>query len=212
MAPGILGKKIGMTQVFRDDGRIVPVTALQAGPCVVVSRKTSEKDGYEALQVGLVEFINENRVNLPMRGHFAKSNVAPCRFLRELLLEGSEEEEEWKTGDRILAGDFSVAERVDVIGTSKGRGFAGTIKRHNFRRGPESHGSMSHRAPGSIGQSSYPSRVIKGLRMPGQMGKQRVTVKNLEIIEVQADENVLLVKGAVPGPNGGYIIVRRIAN
>ena len=200
-----------MTQVFRDDGRIVPVTALQAGPCVVVSRKTSEKDGYEALQVGLVEFINENRVNLPMRGHFAKSNVAPCRFLRELLLEGSEEEE-WKTGDRILAGDFSVAERVDVIGTSKGRGFAGTIKRHNFRRGPESHGSMSHRAPGSIGQSSYPSRVIKGLRMPGQMGKQRVTVKNLEIIEVQADENVLLVKGAVPGPNGGYIIVRRIAN
>ncbi len=200
-----------MTQVFRDDGRIVPVTALQAGPCVVVSRKTSEKDGYEALQVGLVEFINENRVNLPMRGHFAKSNVAPCRFLRELLLEGSEQEE-WKTGDRILAGDFSVAERVDVIGTSKGRGFAGTIKRHNFRRGPESHGSMSHRAPGSIGQSSYPSRVIKGLRMPGQMGKQRVTVKNLEIIEVQADENVLLVKGAVPGPNGGYIIVRRIAN
>ncbi len=200
-----------MTQVFRDDGRIVPVTALQAGPCVVVSRKTSEKDGYEALQVGLVEFINEKRVNLPMRGHFAKSNVAPCRFLRELLLEGSEEEE-WKTGDRILAGDFSVAERVDVIGTSKGRGFAGTIKRHNFRRGPESHGSMSHRAPGSIGQSSYPSRVIKGLRMPGQMGKQRVTVKNLEIIEVQADENVLLVKGAVPGPNGGYIIVRRIAN
>ena len=211
MAPGILGKKIGMTQVFRDDGRIVAVTALQAGPCVVVSRKTSEKDGYEALQVGLVEFINEKRVNLPMRGHFAKSNVAPCRFLRELLLEGSEEEE-WKTGDRILAGDFSVAERVDVIGTSKGRGFAGTIKRHNFRRGPESHGSMSHRAPGSIGQSSYPSRVIKGLRMPGQMGKQRVTVKNLEIIEVQADENVLLVKGAVPGPNGGYIIVRRIAN
>lgn len=211
MAPGILGKKIGMTQVFRDDGRVVPVTALQAGPCVVVSRKTSEKDGYEALQVGLVEFINEKRVNLPMRGHFAKSNVAPCRFLRELLLEGSEEEE-WKTGDRILAGDFSVAERVDVIGTSKGRGFAGTIKRHNFRRGPESHGSMSHRAPGSIGQSSYPSRVIKGVRMPGQMGKQRVTVKNLEIIEVQADENVLLVKGAVPGPNGGYIIVRRIAN
>lgn len=211
MAPGILGKKIGMTQVFRDDGRVVPVTALQAGPCVVVSRKTSEQDGYEALQVGLVEFINENRVNRPMRGHFAKSDVAPCRFLRELLLEGSEEEE-WKTGDRILAGDFSVAERVDVIGTSKGRGFAGTIKRHNFRRGPESHGSMSHRAPGSIGQSSYPSRVIKGLRMPGQMGKQRVTVKNLEIIEVQAAENVLLVKGAVPGPNGGYIIVRRIAN
>ena len=211
MAPGILGKKIGMTQVFRDDGRVVPVTALQAGPCVVVSRKTSVRDGYEALQVGLVEFINEKRVNRPMRGHFAKSDVAPCRFLRELLL-GEIEDQEWKAGDRILAGDFNVAERVDVIGTSKGRGFAGTIKRHNFSRGPESHGSMSHRAPGSIGQSSYPSRVIKGMRMPGQMGNRRVTVKNLEIVEVQADDNVLLVKGAVPGPNGGYIIVRRIAN
>lgn len=211
MAPGILGKKIGMTQVFRDDGRVVPVTALQAGPCVVVSRKTSVQDGYEALQVGLVEFIKEKRVNRPMRGHFAKSDVAPCRFLRELLLEEMGEQE-WKAGDRILAGDFNVAERVDVIGTSKGRGFAGTIKRHNFSRGPESHGSMSHRQPGSIGQSSYPSRVIKGMRMPGQMGNRRVTVKNLEIVEVQADDNVLLVKGAVPGPNGGYIIVRRIAN
>ncbi len=211
MAPGILGKKIGMTQVFRDDGRVVPVTALQAGPCVVVSRKTSVQDGYEALQVGLVEFVNEKRVNRPMRGHFAKSDVAPCRFLRALLLQEIEDQE-WKAGDRILAGDFNVAERVDVIGTSKGRGFAGTIKRHNFSRGPESHGSMSHRAPGSIGQSSYPSRVIKGMRMPGQMGNRRVTVKNLEIVEVQADDNVLLVKGAVPGPNGGYIIVRRIAN
>jgi len=211
MAPGILGKKIGMTQIFRDDGRVVPVTALQAGPCVVVSRKTSEQDGYEALQVGLVEFVKESRINKPMRGHFAKGGVAPCRFLRELLL-GETEEQEWKAGDRILAGDFSVAERVDVIGTSKGRGFAGTIKRHNFNRGPESHGSMSVRAPGSIGSSSYPSRVFKGMRMAGQMGNQRVTVKNLEIVEVQADENVLLVKGAVPGPNGGYIIVRRIAN
>ncbi len=211
MAPGILGKKIGMTQIFRDDGRVVPVTALQAGPCVVVSRKTSEQDGYEALQMGLVEFLKESRFNRPMRGHFAKSDIAPCRFLRELLL-AEIEGQEWKRGDRILAGDFEVAERVDVIGTSKGRGFAGTVKRHNFAIGPTSHGSMSKRAPGSIGQSSYPSRVIKGMRMPGHMGNARVTAKNLEIVEVQADENVLLVKGAVPGPNGGYVIVRRIVS
>ena len=211
MAPGILGKKIGMTQIFREDGRVVPVTALQAGPCVVVSRKTSERDGYEALQVGLVEFLKESRFNRPTLGVFAKSDIAPCRFLRELLLAGIEEQE-WKPGDRILAGDFEVAERVDVIGTSKGRGFAGTVKRHNFSIGPMSHGSMSKRAPGSIGQSSYPSRVIKGMRMPGHMGHSRVTVRNLEIVEVQADENVLLVKGAVPGPNGGYVIVRRIVS
>jgi large subunit ribosomal protein L3 len=211
MAPGILGKKIGMTQIFREDGRVVPVTALQAGPCVVVSRKTSGHDGYEALQVGLVEFLKESRFNRPMRGHFAKSDIAPCRFLRELLL-AEIEDQEWKPGDRILAGDFEVAERVDVIGTSKGRGFAGTIKRHNFSRGPMSHGSMSKRAPGSIGSSSYPSRVYKGMRMSGHMGHQRVTARNLEIVEVQADDNVLLVKGAVPGPNGGYVIVRRIVS
>jgi large subunit ribosomal protein L3 len=211
MAPGILGKKIGMTQIFREDGRVVPVTALQAGPCVVVSRKTSGNDGYEALQVGLVEFLKESRFNRPMRGHFAKSDIAPCRFLRELLL-AEIEDQEWKAGDRILAGDFEVAERVDVIGTSKGRGFAGTIKRHNFSRGPMSHGSMSKRAPGSIGSSSYPSRVYKGMRMSGHMGHQRVTARNLEIVEVQADDNVLLVKGAVPGPNGGYVIVRRIVS
>ncbi|MDA1313597.1 MAG: 50S ribosomal protein L3 [Acidobacteria bacterium] len=211
MTPGILGKKIGMTQIFREDGRVVPVTALQAGPCVVVSRKTSGNDGYEALQVGLVEFLKESRFNRPMRGHFAKSDVAPCRFLRELLLDEIEEQE-WKAGDRILAADFEVAERVDVIGTSKGRGFAGTIKRHNFSRGPMSHGSMSKRAPGSIGSSSYPSRVYKGMRMSGHMGHQRVTARNLEIVEVQADDNVLLVKGAVPGPNGGYVIVRRIVS
>ncbi len=211
MAPGILGKKIGMTQIFREDGRVVPVTALQAGPCVVVSRKTSGHDGYEALQVGLVEFLKESRFNRPMRGHFAKSDIAPCRFLRELLL-AEIEDQEWKAGDRILAGDFEVAERVDVIGTSKGRGFAGTIKRHNFSRGPMSHGSMSKRAPGSIGSSSYPSRVYKGMRMSGHMGHQRVTARNLEIVEVQADDNVLLVKGAVPGPNGGYVIVRRIVS
>lgn len=206
MAPGILGKKIGMTQIFLQDGKVVPVTVLQAGPCVVVRRRTAAKDGYEAVQLGLVEFVKEKRVNRPMRGYFKKADVAPCRFLREIHLRG---DEELKAGDRILAGDFQVSEKVDVIGHSKGRGFAGLVKRHNFRGGPDSHGSMSHRAPGSIGSSSYPSRVFKGIRMAGRMGNSRVTAKNLEIVEVNADDNVILVKGAVPGPNGGYVIVRR---
>ncbi len=197
-----------MTQVFRPDGQVVPVTVLQAGPCVIVSRKTAARDGYEAVQLGLVEFIKESRINRPMQGHFKKADVPPCRFLRELALDASGEEE-WKPGDRVLAADFEASERVDVIGTSKGRGFAGVIKRHGFALGPESHGSMSHREPGSIGQSSYPSRVFKGTRLPGRMGGGRVTARNLEIVEVNAEDNVILVKGAVPGPNGGYVIVRR---
>jgi len=195
-----------MTQIFRPDGTVVPVTALQAGPCVVVQRKTADKDGYEAVQLGLVEFVKEKRVNRPMTGHFKKRDVAPCRFLRELRLSGGEE---IKQGDRVLAGEFGVSERVDVIGKSKGRGFTGVVKRHNFRGGPDTHGSMSHRAPGSIGQSSYPSRVLKGMRMAGRMGNARVTARNLEIVEVNADDNVILVRGAVPGPAGGYVIVQR---
>lgn len=208
MAPGILGKKIGMTQVFRPDGQVVPVTALQAGPCVVVSRKTVAKDGYEAIQLGLVEFIKESRVNKPTQGHLKKADAPPCRFLRELAVDAGGDDA-LKPGDRVLAGDFEATEKVDVVGTSKGRGFAGVIKRHNFSRGPETHGSMSHREPGSIGQSSYPSRVLKGTRLPGRMGGARVTARNLEIVEVNADDNVILVKGAVPGPNGAYVIVRR---
>ena len=208
MAPGILGKKIGMTQIFQPDGRVVPVTVLRAGPCVVVSRKTAGRDGYEAVQLGLVEFMKESRVNRPMAGHFKKADAPPCRYLKELRLTGGDGEE-LQPGDRILAGDFEPAEIVDVIGTSKGRGFAGVIKRHKFSLGPATHGSMSHREPGSIGQSSYPSRVFKGMRMAGQMGHRRVTARNLEIVEVNADDNVILVRGAVPGPNGGYVIVRR---
>lgn len=206
MAPGILGKKIGMTQVFRPDGTVMPVTVLQAGPCVVVQRKTAGKDGYEAVQLGLVEFIKEKRVNRPMTGHFKKRDLPLCRFLREFKLDGGEE---IKTGDRVLAAEFEVSEKVDVIGNSKGRGFAGVVKRHHFRGGSDTHGSMCHRAPGSIGSSSYPSRVFKGMRMGGRMGNARVTARNLEIVEINADDNVMLVKGAVPGPNGSYVIVRR---
>ncbi len=208
MAPGILGKKIGMTQVFRDDGRVVPVTVLKVGPCVVVQRKTAAREGYDAVQLALVEFVKPSRMNRPMTGHFKKAGVEPARFVRELRIRNGESAG-LKATDRVLAEEFKPAERVDVIGVSKGRGFAGLVKRHHFRGGPDTHGSMSHRAPGSIGASSFPSRVVKGMRMAGHMGHARVTVRNLEVVEVNADENLLLVKGAVPGPNGGYVVVRR---
>ncbi len=208
MSPGILGKKVGMTQIFQPDGRVVPVTVLKVGPCVVVQRKSSATDGYDSVQLGLVEFVKPARVNRPSAGHYKKGGVEPGKFLRELKVRGNLGGD-LKAADRVLAEEFRPAEKVDVIGVSKGRGFAGVVKRHHFRGGPSTHGSMSHRAPGSIGSSSYPSRVFKGMRMAGHMGNARVTVRNLEVIEVHADENLLLVKGAVPGPNGGYVVVRR---
>ena len=198
-----------MTQVFQPDGQVVPVTALKVGPCVVVQRKTLAKDGYDAVQLGLVEFVKPNRVKRPMAGHFKKADVEPARFLRELRVGSSSTESDLKPGDRVLAEEFKVAEKVDVIGHSKGRGFQGVVKRHGFSGGPATHGSMSHKVPGSIGQSSYPSRVFKGTRLPGRMGNSRVTARNLEIVEVNVDDNVILVKGAVPGPSGGYVVVRR---
>jgi len=208
MAPGILGKKIGMTQVFDEEGRVSPVTVVQAGPCVVVQRKTSEKDGYDAVQLGLVEFVRPKTVNKPRAGHYKKAGVELGRFLRELHVDGAKGGD-LKAGDRVLAGDFKIREKIDVIGTSKGRGFQGVIKRHGFAGGPSGHGSMSHRVPGSIGQSSYPSRVLKGTRMGGRHGGKQITTVGLEIVEVHADDNVLLVRGAVPGPNGGYVVLRR---
>jgi large subunit ribosomal protein L3 len=208
MAPGILGKKVGMTQVYRPDGRVVPVTVLKVGPCVVVQRKLAATDGYDAVQLGLVEFVKPARINRPLTGHFKKAGVEGVKFLRELRLKGGNAAD-FKAADRVLAEEFRPAEKVDVIGVSKGRGFAGVIRRHHFRGGAASHGSMFHRAPGSIGSSSYPSRVFKGMRMAGHMGHERVTVRNLEVVEVHAEENLILVKGAVPGPNGGYVVVRR---
>jgi len=207
MSPGILGKKIGMTQVFRPDGQVVPVTLLKAGPCVVVQRKNPVVDGYSAVQLGLLEFVKPRRINRPATGHLKRAGVEGVKFLRELKLRPGDDD--LKTGDRVLVDQFKPAEKVDVIGVSKGRGFAGLVKRHHFRGGDASHGSMHHRAPGSIGASSYPSRVFPGLRMAGHMGVDRVTVRNLEIIDVDVEENVLVVKGAVPGPNGGYVVVRR---
>lgn len=206
MGPGILGKKIGMTQVFRPDGQVVPVTLLKAGPCVVVQRKTPTVDGYDAVQLGLVEFAKASRTTKPAAGHLKKAGAEGVKFVREVKLNGGSGD--LKAGDRILVDQFKPADKVDVIGVSKGRGFGSLVKRHHFRGGPDTHGSMFHRAPGSIGASSFPSRVFPGTRMAGQLGTQRVTVRNLEVVQVDAEDNVLMVKGAVPGPNGGYVVVR----
>jgi len=207
MAPGILGKKIGMTQIFRADGQVVPVTLLKAGPCVVVQRKTPTTDGYDAVQLGLMEFAKASRATKPFAGHLKKASAEGVKFLREMRLRPGDDD--LKLGDRILVDQFKPTDKVDVIGVSKGRGFTGLVKRHHFRGGPKSHGSMFHRAPGSIGASSFPSRVFPGTRMAGHTGTQQVTIRNLEIVDVDAEDNVLMVKGAVPGPNGGYVLVRR---
>ena len=184
------------------------VTVIEVGPCVVVQRKTVARDGYEAVQLGLVEFVKEKRVGKPMLGHFKKAGVPPVRFLREVSLSG---DDDVKQGDRIQADIFNSSDRVHVTGTSKGRGFAGVIKRHGFSGGQSTHGSMFHRAPGSIGQSAYPSRVFKGTRMPGHMGAARVTTRGLRVHRVDEEKNLILVRGAVPGPNGGYVVVQRVS-
>src|SRR5450432_4267778 len=207
MSPGILGKKIGMTQVFRPDGQVAPVTLIKAGPCMVVQRKTPATDGYDAVQLGLLEFVKPARINKPLTGHLKKAGVEGAKFIREFRLNGGSGD--LKMGDKVLVDQFKPNDKVDVVGISKGRGFAGVVKRHHFRGGEGSHGSMFHRAPGSIGASSFPSRVVPGMRMGGQMGNARVTVRNLEVIDIRSEENVLVVKGAVPGPNGGYVYVRR---
>jgi large subunit ribosomal protein L3 len=207
MSPGILGKKIGMTQMFRPDGQAVPVTLLKAGPCMVTQRKTPTTDGYDAVQLGLVEFVKPQRINKARGGHLKKAGVEGAKFLREFTLRSGDDD--FKPGDQVLVDQFKPKDKVDVIGISKGKGFAGVVKRHHFRGGEGSHGSMFHRAPGSIGASSFPSRVVPGMRMGGHMGHERVTVRNLEVVEVVTEDNVLVVKGAVPGPNGGYVLVRR---
>ena len=207
MSPGILGKKIGMSQVFRPDGQAVPVTLLKAGPCMVVQRKTPTTDGYDAVQLGLVEFVKPQRINKPTAGRLKKAGVEGAKFMREFRLHAGDDD--LKAGDQVLVDQFKPKDKVDVIGVSKGRGFASVIKRHHFRGGPGGHGSMFGRAPGSIGASSFPSRVFPGTRMAGHSGDQQVTIRNLEVVDVVAEDNVLVIKGAVPGPNGGYVLVRR---
>ena len=204
---GILGIKLGMAQVFTDDGQAVGCTVLQAGPCVVVQRRTKEKDGYDAAQLGLVEFIKPQRVTKPMAGHFKKADVAPMRRLGEVRIEDSADET--KIGDRVLVDRFTPGEIVDVTGVSKGKGFAGGVKRWHYRGGDATHGSMFHRAPGGIGGSSFPSRVWKNQHFPGHLGHARVTTKNLKVVKVDADENLLLVGGSVPGPSGSYMMIHK---
>jgi large subunit ribosomal protein L3 len=212
MINGIIGKKIGMTQLFADDGTVTPVTVIRAGPCVVVQKKSAGgRDGYDAVQLGLVEEkpVKLKNVNKPMRGHFEKTGggVPPTRILKEFRLEDSADAT--NVGDTILVDQFADGDSIEVVGRSKGRGFAGTIKRHNFNRGPESHGSMNVRAPGSIGASAYPSRVVKGMRSSGHMGDERVTIKGLTVARVDVENNLLMVRGAVPGAQGSVVIIKK---
>jgi large subunit ribosomal protein L3 len=202
---GILGKKLGMTQIFAEDGKVVPVTVVQAGPCFVVQRKTVDSDGYDAVQLGLVEERPPKKVNQPMQGHFDKAGVVPSRRLMEIRVEGDDPAQ---TGDQVKATIFQKDDYVDVVGTSKGKGFQGVVKRHGFSGGRATHGSMFHRRPGSIGQSAFPSRVFPGLRLPGRMGGKRITVKNLQIVEIDEEENLIYLKGAVPGPRNSYVALR----
>lgn len=207
MPGGLIGKKLGMTQIFDSEGLAVPVTVIEAGPCFVVQEKTGAKEGYQAVQLGF-ERRSLGKLNKPEKGHLEKHGAkSGFKYLREVRLQ---EAGSFAEGQEITVEQFVVGDRVDITGTSKGRGFAGTVKRWKFHRGPMSHGSMNHRAPGSIGASAYPSRVVPGKKMPGQMGNARVTTKNLEVIDVRPEDHLLLVKGAVPGPQRGLLFIRKV--
>jgi large subunit ribosomal protein L3 len=206
MVTGLIGKKVGMTQLFAADGTVSPATVLKAGPCVIAQVKTVDADGYEAVQLGLVEAA-PSKENKPTAGHFKKAGVPPTRVRREVKVKAGGDPV--KTGDTVNVSIFADGDRVDVIGTSRGKGFQGVVKRHHFRGGRASHGSMFHKAPGSIGASSYPSRVVKGMRMAGHMGADRVTVRNLKVLRVDADNNLLLVEGAVPGGPNSVVVIRK---
>jgi large subunit ribosomal protein L3 len=205
MSRGILGKKLGMTGVFTPEGRFVPVTVIEGGPCVVTQVKTKDTDGYDALQLGFGD-KRKDRVNKPLQGHFRKSGDHCFRYLKELSVENPTD---YSLGQVLTVEMFKTGDRVDVVGTSKGRGFSGTIKRHGFHRGPMTHGSRNIRQPGSIGSSAWPSRVTKGKKMPGQYGNDRKTIRNLEIVDVRVDENVIMVKGAVPGAESGLVVINK---
>ena len=208
MVDGLIGIKVGMTQIFDENGIVVPVTAIKAGPCVVVQKKTKGTDGYDSVQLGLVEFVRPSRVNKPRTGHFKKAEIPPCRVLQEFRSKDGEESP--NVGEQILVAQvFQPSDKVDVLGTSKGKGFAGVIKRHHFAGGAATHGSMFHRAPGSIGASAFPSRVLPGMRAAGHMGDASITTQSLKVVRIQEQENLLLVKGAVPGRNGGYVVIKK---
>lgn len=202
---GIFGKKIGMTQIFSENGNVIPVTAVEAGPCIVVQKKTENSDGYNAIQIGFGD-INEKNMTKPVKGQFLKAKLPLKRYLREIRVENSDE---YTVGQEIKADVFSVGDKVDVTGTSKGKGFQGVIKRHGAHRGPMGHGSMYHRRPGSMGPTTSPGRVFKGKKLPGHMGNVKVTVQNLEIAGVDAEKNIILIRGAVPGQKGSLIYIKQ---
>jgi large subunit ribosomal protein L3 len=204
MAKAIIGKKVGMTQVFNEDGTVVPVTVVQAGPCVVTEVRTEDKDGYSAIQLGFEEIVKENKVNKPMAGYFKKQGVKPMKYLKEFRSAGSEV----AVGQQVDVNVFEEGDLVDVQGTSIGKGFQGAIKRHNFSRGPETHGSHFHRSPGSIGMCEFPGETPKGKKMPGRMGGKKVTVQNLAVVKVIPETNLLLVKGALPGHDNGILYIK----
>ncbi len=206
MVTGIIGRKVGMTQIFETDGTVVPATVIKAGPCVVVQAKTVQTDGYEALQLGLVD-EKPTKENKPTAGHYRRANVPPTRVRRELPVKAGGDP--LTAGDQVLAKMFTAGDRVDVIATSRGKGFQGVVKRHHFAGGAATHGSMFHRAPGSIGASSYPSRVIKGMRSAGRMGGDRVTTRNLKVVGIDMDNHLIVLRGAVPGAPGGVVVVRQ---
>jgi len=206
MVTGIIGRKLGMTQVFDPDGTVHPATVIKAGPCVVVQAKTAATDGYEAVQLGLVE-ERPAKPGKPLAGHYKKAGVPPTRVRREMKVAAGGDQA--KAGDTVLVSIFADGERVDVIGTSRGKGFQGVVRRHHFAGGAATHGSMFHRAPGSIGASSFPSRVIKGMRAPGRMGGARVTVRNLKVLRVDPEQHLLIVEGGLPGAPTGYVVVRK---
>ena len=206
MVTGIIGRKIGMTQIFDADGTVHPATVIKAGPCVVVQAKNKQTDGYESVQLGLVE-ETPAKVGKPMAGHYKKANVPPTRVRREVALAAGAEAP--KVGDQVLASIFANGERVDIIGQSRGKGFQGVMKRHHFAGGAATHGSMFHRAPGSIGASSFPSRVVKGMRAAGRMGGGRTTIHNLKVLRVDPDNHILIVEGGVPGAPTDYVIIRK---
>jgi large subunit ribosomal protein L3 len=206
MVTGIIGRKVGMTQIFDADGTVHPATVIKAGPCVVVQSKTKQTDGYESVQLGLVE-ETPAKVGKPMAGHYKKANVPPTRVRREVKLAAGADVP--KVGDQVLASIFTNGERVDVIGDSRGKGFQGVVKRHHFAGGAATHGSMFHRAPGSIGASSFPSRVVKGMRAAGRMGGGRTTIHNLKVLRVDPDNHILIVEGGIPGAPTAYVIVRK---
>ncbi|HCF64753.1 MAG: 50S ribosomal protein L3 [Clostridia bacterium] len=204
MKKGLIGKKIGMTQIFNEEGKVIPVTVIEAGPCVVSQVKTEETDGYNSIQLGFGA-IKESKVNKPERGHFTKANIAPARYLREFRVDSIEDV---KVGDELKADIFMAGDKIDIQGTSKGKGFQGVIKRHGQHRGPMGHGSMYHRRPGSMGSTSTPGRVFKGKKLPGHMGAETVTIQNLEVIKVDLDKNIILVKGSVPGAKGSILKIK----